>query len=182
MTTAGKVLRILLLATTVSAASAQQSASYRIREATFNAGGHPSNQGIPLSASWQITIDAIGDGTMSAELASGSFGLSGGLVAGWVPPGEVEGLDFISPTVLAWNPEGSAGTYNLYRGLLSEIAALGYGGCYAWRLTTTAATDGEIAPASNGYYYLVTVRNRIGEEGTKGFRSDGVERGGTICP
>ena len=182
MTTPGRVLRIVLLATAASAAGAQQSASYRIREATLNAGGHPSNQGIPTSTSWQVTLDAIGDGTTPAELASGSFGLSATFIAGFAPPGEVEGLDFVSPVILAWSAERSAGTYNLYRGLLSEIASLGYGGCKAWLLTTTAATDGEVAPASNGFFYLVTVRNRVGEEGTKGFRSDGIERGGTVCP
>ena len=182
MTTPGKGLLIVLLATAASAASAQQSASYRIREATLNSGGHPSNQGIPVSASWHVTLDAIGDGTTSGELASGSLGLSAAFTAGFAPPGEVQGLDFVSPVILAWSAERSAGTYNLYRGLLSEIASLSYGACKAWRLTTTAATDGEAAPASNGFFYLVTVQNRVGEEGTKGFRSDGTERDGTICP
>ena len=180
MNLAGKVLVAVLLSS--AAAAAQQSASYRIEQSTLNSGGHPSNEGILTSAAWRITLDAIGDGPRRAELGSASFGSSSSWIAGLAPPGEVTGLEFLDDVTLAWGPERSAGSYNLYRGLLGNIGGLLYGGCVGQNLTATSTTDADAVPASNGFFYLVTVENRVGEEGTKGFRSDGIERGGTICP
>jgi hypothetical protein len=34
----------------------------------------------------------------------------------------------------------------------------------------------------DGFFYLVTVENRLSEEGTKGFDSGGGERTGSACP
>jgi len=62
----------------------------------------------------------------------------------------------------------------------------GYGTCEQQDLKTTTATDSSIPTAGNTLFYLVTVKNRLQEEGTKGSRSDGTERLGAtdlpVCP
>jgi len=49
-------------------------------------------------------------------------------------------------------------------------------------LPANSTTDGGPVSVGDGFFYLVTVVNRLGEEGGKGFRSDGTERLGTVCP
>jgi hypothetical protein len=44
------------------------------------------------------------------------------------------------------------------------------------------ATDPASPPPDSIYFYLVTAENRLGEEGTKGYSSSGVERHGSDCP
>ena len=63
--------RFFLLATILlsGAALAQQSASFRLTEHTFNAGGHPSNGTVPSSAGYRITLDAIGTAVGTASLS-----------------------------------------------------------------------------------------------------------------
>ena len=80
MTTSAAVLFAILLARGTAAAQ-QQNASYRIDESTVNAGGHPSDSGILLSASRWITLDAIGDGVVEPVMLSPHFGVSAGLVS-----------------------------------------------------------------------------------------------------
>ena len=66
---------------------------------------------------------------------------------------------------------------------MSNLTGLGYGQCEQQDLTTTSATDSAAVPLGDGYFYLVTARNRLSEEGTKGFRSDLMtERLGATCP
>ena len=115
-----------------------------------------------------------------------------GFAASYPPPGEVGGscsgggatcLTFPDSETLVWPAERSAGTYNLYRGLLSAIVGSGFGECSQVSLTTTTTTDTEAVPSQDGFYYLVTVVNGLGEEGTKGNRSDGGDRlNATPCP
>ncbi len=172
----------IVLALGWSAALAQQSASFRLAEQVLNAGGHPAGGLSPSSSSFRITLESIGGGLHDGALSSGSFVLEGGFPAPYPPPGEVQGFDLPAETSLIWNAERSAGDYNVYRGALTVLPALAYGSCYLQDVTATGATEGGVPPVGTGWFYLVTVENRLGEEGTKGFRSSGAERNGSVCP
>ncbi len=170
----------LLLAAT--AVLAQESATYKLTEHVFNAGGHPSGASNPVSASYQITMGSIGDGLSARGLSSASYHTDAGFVMTYPPPGETTGLRFISKTGLAWDAEPSAGSYNLYRDLLSNLTGLGFGQCQQQGLASTTTNDAEAVPAGDGFFYLMTVENRVAEEGTKGAQSSGAERQGAACP
>ncbi len=173
---------VLVLALQATPARAQQSASFRLAEQVFNAGGHPAAGVSPSSSSFRISRHSIGEGLNDGALASGSFVLDGGFLAPYPPPGEVAGFDLPAPTSLVWNPERSAGDYNVYRGTLSTLPSLSYGSCYLQDVTATGATEGAVPPTGSAWFYLVTVENRLEEEGTKGYRSSGAERTGSSCP
>jgi hypothetical protein len=50
-------------------------------------------------------------------------------------------------------------------------------------ILTETTTDPDVPSVTTGYFYLVTADNRLDEEGTKGFRSNGTERGNPApCP
>jgi hypothetical protein len=98
------------------------------------------------------------------------------------PPGEVTGLQFTDATTLAWSPEHSAGSYNVYRDALTALTGGGYGTCWEQETPAATVTDADPVPAGNGFFYLVTAENRLGEEGTKGRDSDDALRGGDACP
>ena len=162
---------------------AQTSASFKLEEHTFNAGGNPDQGVILTSASFRISLDAIGDAVAATGLSSASFQLDGGFPAGYPPPGEVLNLRLLADAeTLEWDAEGSIGSYNLYRDLLSSLTDLGYGGCEQESLTDETTTDTEAVPSGDGYFYLVTAENKLTEEGTKGFHSDATERTGVACP
>jgi len=161
---------------------AQQSPSYVVESATINAGGHPT-QGVEMSSgNFRVRLDAIGDAVPASDIASVSFRSGAGFVGRYLPAGEVGGLFFVDEQTLNWNAERSAGSYNLYRGTLSQLTGLQFGSCTQQSLAGLSATDTDAVPASDGYAYLVTVRNRLNEEGTKGFQSDSSERLGEVCP
>jgi hypothetical protein len=162
----------------------QESPSYRLTEHSFNAGGRPNDGGTASSASFLLSLDALGQETVGRPLGSASYRMEGGFVSAYPPPGEATGLLFLDADTLAWDPEPSAGHYNLYRDLLSSLAGLGYGQCEEHGLTTTTTTDTDIpSPAGEGYFYLVTAANRLREEGTKGWDSDLGERPNpNACP
>lgn len=159
---------------------AQQSASYRLEEFTLNSGGHPAGGVILSSGSYRVTLDAIGDAVVARGLVGASYEMDVSLATAYRPPGEVTGLSFVDAQTLRWSAEPSAGTYNLYRGSQDSLPALAYGSCERQGLVATTATDAEV-PAG-AFFYLVTVENRIAEEGTKGFRTGDIERTGTVCP
>jgi hypothetical protein len=92
----------------------------------------------------------------------------------------VEGLLFTSRDVMEWAPHPSAGAYNLYRNKLSYLTD--YGPCYQQAIAAPTATDPEPPTSRVGFYYLVTVENRLAEEGGKGTDSAGTARGGDTCP
>lgn len=176
------VFLVLLAVSTV--AIAQSSASYELSEHTLNSGG-ASGGSSPASAGFQVSLAAIGELATEpavAEASSPSFSVSGGFTPAYPAPGEVLGLLFDDATTLSWNTEHSAGTYNLYRDSLGSLAGLGYGMCEQPGLTSATATDSDTPAAGDGYFYLVTVTNRLREEGTKGFDADGAERAGNVCP
>lgn len=170
-----KGLRLLFAPVLVlaSAASGQTSASYQIEQGTFNNGGNPAP--VLTSGSYQMTLDCIGDGLTRTGLASASYGMDAGLPPDYRPPGEVLNLRFPAKTVLAWNPEMSVGSYNLYRGTLAALPG-GYGAKVQTGLTAATATDTATPGAGECLIYLVTASNRLSEEGTKGTTSSGSSR------
>ena len=164
-------------------AFAQQSASFKLEEHTFNAGGHPSDGVVLASASYKITLDAIGDSVAGRILASASYHMDGSFVMGYPPPGEVHGLYLTDSQTLVWQPEKSIGVYNLYRGLVDDLDGTVYGFCEEPDIALHTTTDSDPVPVGNGYFYLVTAENRLDEEGTLGTRSTGAERPNTgACP
>ena len=173
-----KALVVLLAGAT--AALAQSSASYRMEETVFNGGGHPSQGTVLASASYQIRVDSLGEGIAGPPLSAPSYRIDSGFGSAYLPPGEVRGLRFESNDTLAWDPERSAGTYNLYRDLLNVVS--NYGGCHQQGITGASVTDSDVSATGQGFYYMVTVENRIQVEGAKGTDSVGAARGGTVCP
>ena len=178
-------LRIILAGLVLSGtALAQTSTSFTLEEHTFNSGGTPS-QGVDLtSTSFTITLASIGDGVVATGLASSSFGMEVGFDAAYPPPGEVAAtcavgqpcLVFTDSETLTWPAERSAGVYNLYRDDTSD----GFGSCEEQDIAGTTTTD--TATPTAAFFYLVTVENRLAEEGTKGFQSNATERLGAVCP
>ena len=182
------VAGLLLLA--LGTASAQQSTSFTLEEHVLNAGGTPSQGTEVVSASFRMTVSSIGDTVSAAGLGSTSFQLDSGFAVAYPPPGEVAAmcggagacLAFTDLQTLIWPTERSAGAYNLYR----DDTGGGYGTCEQQDLGATTATDLSAPSTGNAFYYLVTVENRLAEEGTKGFQSVGNERLGATdllaCP
>jgi hypothetical protein len=156
-------------------AQAQQSSSYTLRESLFNAGGNPTGGVHASSASYHLTIDALGEGLLGPAPGSASFRVDGGFARTYRPPSEVMGLSFAGKTTLTWTADPAAGAYELYRGLVSTLPGP-YGSCIHNAIAGLSASDLASPPGGASYFYLVTVRNRLREEGTKGHRSSGAER------
>jgi len=158
-------------------AAAQDSTSYKITDSAVNAGGHPAGGIVLTSASYRVTLDAIGE-TVAGHLLSGaSHGMEDGFVPGYRPPTEVQGLRLTDSQTLLWDAERSVGAYNLYRDLISNLAGFGYGLCQEGGITALTTTDSATPPPDGGYFYVVTAANRLDEEGPKGFSSTGGQRG-----
>ncbi|MBZ5639506.1 MAG: hypothetical protein LAO51_12235 [Acidobacteriia bacterium] len=182
-TAARPIAGLLVVLATSGVAIAQTSANYKLTEFTFNNGGDPRNGSYAASANYRIRLDAIGDAVASAGLSSASHHMGGGFVSDYPPPGEVEGHLFLNRTTLTWSPEKSVGSYDVYRALISSLSGLAYGTCLQNGLTTESATDAATPSAGNGYFYLITARNLLGEIGTKGYASSGIERANAApCP
>lgn len=156
-------------------ALSQQSASFDLGERTLNAGGNPQDGAILTSASYRISLDAIGDPVAIVGLSSSSYQIDAGLVVAYPPPGEVLDLRFTSNTTLVWTPERSVGGYGVYRGLVSSLPG-GYGTCLQSNLPSAQATDTATPPPGQAYFYIVTAENRLDAEGTKGHATGGIER------
>jgi hypothetical protein len=154
-------------------ALAQSSPSYQLTESAINCGGDPQNGAVLTSASFAVTLDAIGDAVAGGPLAGASYSSDVGLPPSLRPPGEVLNLRFSSTTTLTWAPESSVGSYRLYRGLLSALPA-SYGACQSpGGLAVEEATDAATPSPGQCFIYLVSARNRIEEEGTLGTTSAG---------
>jgi hypothetical protein len=175
-----RVLRsiaVLAMLQYVNATSfAQQSASFRIRESHINEGGNPIGGVTLASASYRVRLDAVGDSVARAGLAAASYKLDAGFVAGYPPPGEALALRFTGPQELSWDAERSVGAYDVYRDAMTALAGGATGACFQPDVSAENSSDASIPLNGEGFFYLVTARNRLGEEGTKGFRSGGVER------
>ena len=154
-------------------ALAQTSTNYQLTESVFNAGGNPTP--VLTSTSYSMTLDAVGDSVSGATLSSASYNTSTGFPAAYPPPGEVATVRFTDPTTLTWTPEGSTGTYNLYRGSVTDLPG-SYGACKVpANIVGETTTDTDIPSSGQCYFYLVTAENRLAEEGTKGYNSSGGE-------
>jgi hypothetical protein len=172
---------LLAVAVSIGLLPAQTSSSYKMTEATFDAGGDPANGAFAASASFRIRLDAIGGAVAGLRVAGPTRHLSAGLPADNAPPGEVLNVHWTDPQSLAWSPEKSVGTYNLYRGSVGTFS--GFGSCLLSDLTTESASDTAVPAAMNAFFYLVTADNRLGEEGTKGSTSSGALRSNPVpCP
>lgn len=166
----------------VTAVAAQTSTSYDVEEHVLNAGGAPAEGVEPSSPSFRVTLASIGEAVAGIGSTGPSFAIDSSFAAAYPPPGEVSELSFADRITLAWAPEWSTGTYNLYRGQITGLAGLGYGSCIQQGIATETTTDDKPAPTGDGFFYLVTAANRLDEEGTKGLQSDGTERAGDVCP
>ena len=177
------MLAVLIATFAVPTSLGQTSASYSLEEATLNAGGRPQNSSSPSSASYGISAEAIGDFVVSRGLSSASYVSDASFLVAYPSPREVLGLDIAADKqTVTWQPEPSVGRYNVYRGALTGISGLTYGDCLQQDLATETTSDTDLPPLADGFYYIVTAENRLHEEGTKGDRSDGIERQGTACP
>ena len=164
-----------LAAAMASSVRAQSSTNYQLTQGVINCGGDPQNGTVLASTSYQVTLDAIGDTVAGGPLSSSSYTTDVGLPPSLKPPGEVLDLRFIDKATLSWEPEHSVGTYSVYRGAVSVLPG-GYGACQASGLTTEQATDTDLPASGQCFFYLVTARNFISEEGTKGSTSAGDPR------
>ena len=176
------------------AALAQSSTNFQLEQPTLNQGGHPLDGVVMSSTHHTISLDSIGEAVTSPSMASASFRMEAGLVADYLPAGEVATscgtggpclrLARGAPAAtaqLSWPAEPNAATYDLYRDVIGSLPGLGFGTCSQLGLTDETATDTTV-PGSPGFFYLVTAVNRLGEHGTKGYRSNLAERLGSTCP
>ena len=170
---------VLLLAFPVFA---QESASYKLDDHTLNAGGKPADGVVLSSTTYKITFDAIGDAAVGADLSGTGYRMDGSFLPCFPPPGEVVGLRFTDAQTLTWQPEKSVGVYNLYRGLVNGLDGTLYGSCEKSNIDTNTTTDGDPVPEGDGHYYLVTAKNRLGEEGTLGQSSEEERFPASACP
>lgn len=165
-----------------SLAHAQTSASYQLTESVVNSGGDPRDGSRASSASFHLTLDAIGEAVSGGAPSSASFRVGAGFVGDYPPPGEVGSVVFSDKATLSWSPEPSVGTYAVYRDGLASLPG-GFGSCFASGSSSEEAVDPGMPASGQGWYYVVTARNRLGEEGTKGFETTGAERGNAApCP
>jgi hypothetical protein len=166
-------------------ALAQESSHYKLESAVFNAGGRPVDGVVAQSASFLLTMDAIGDAALESGLTGPDFVLDSGLAGSYRPPREVTNLHFADPTTLLWDSDSSVGSYALYQGTVGKPFNPGYGTCAQPPpvLTASTATVTSVPAAGKASFYLVTARNRLSEESTKGFTSAGAQRANpTPCP
>jgi len=177
---AGVILAVLIVV--CSPAIAQQSTSYHVTDHVINEGGAPRQGAAPASASYNVTPGSLGGGISGLGMHSASFHVDAGFSSAYPAPGEVSGLHFSDLTTLRWNPQSCAGVYDVYRDLLTQIGGGGYGDCWRPNLTQALTSDGARPAAGSGYFYLVTVENRLGQEGAKGTDSAGSTRHGSACP
>ena len=175
-------LIILVAVSAVAPVWAQTSASYKLTESSINSSGNPKNGVILVSPHFQIRLDSVGEPLVGTGPASASFHVDGGYVGSYAPPTEVTDLRLNAPTSLEWGPGASAMTYQVYRGALASLPGT-FGTCFVGNLAAPTTTDASTPAPGQAYFYLVTGRNRLSEEGPKGYRSSGVlEPNPLPCP
>jgi hypothetical protein len=161
---------------------AQESAGFKLTEHVFNGGGHPHRGVVMSSPGFRVSLDSIGESVLSHTIGSGSFRANGGFAPAYLPPREIVGLRFTDGETLQWDAQAAAAGYNLYRGSLGNLTGLELGTCEEQDLVAATVTDPDLPSGGDGFFYLATAMNRLGEKGTRGFQSDGSERDGTACP
>lgn len=99
----------------------------------------------------------------------------------------------LRPEIRAWMPSGmidagdsgslsGSDTFDVQRGLVSELPARGYGACWQTMLAATTVSDAELPGMGASWFYLVGGRNSAGL-GTLGWDSRATERTSpTRCP
>ena len=179
-------LMILSVLAAITPLAAQSSAHYRLTDSSLNASGDPKD-GITLaSANFRIKLDSVGEPLVGMGPASASFHVDGGYAGSYPPPLEVKDLRLsqdVLVTTLEWDPEPSATTYQVYRGGLSGLSGGSFGTCFATNLELTSFPDGLPILPGQAFFYLVTGRNRLREEGPKGYGSSGaLEPNPSPCP
>jgi len=179
--------RILTAVATILSAclpvSAQTSTGYKLNEHALNAGGHPAQAVVAVSARFRITLDSIGGPVVGRGIAGASFHLDSGFDTAYAPPGEVRGLEFLADgQTLSWLAEPNSTAYDVYASPLATLPG-DYGGCAQSRVTGSSWIDPSATAPGDGRFYLVTGENRLWEEGTKGWASGGTARGNaSSCP
>lgn len=152
----------------------QESPNYKNNEYAFNNGSNPAPE--IVSTNFKITLSSIGDGIFPPWALSSNYYISSGFTVSYPPPSEVLNLRFTSKTEMIWDPEWSVGTYNVYRGITYDLPSGDYGNCVAYNLTSTSYSDTEIPISGHCFFYIITAVNKIKEEGTMGYKSDGTKR------
>lgn len=176
------LLVLVIVISAVTSAPAQTSAGYKLTEYSFNNGGDPLKGSFSASSSYRVRLDAIGSAAVHLGLSSSAYRLDGGFVAAFPPPGEVLNQRWTSDSTMVWDAEKSVGSYDIYRDLLSSLPGT-FGICFQSGITTETASDPATPHPGDGWFYLVTARNSLTEEGTKGFLSNGMERSNLLpCP
>lgn len=162
---------------------AQSSASFQLEEHALNAGGRPAQAIVASSASFRITLDSIGGPMAGRGYAGGAFRLDSGFDSAYAPPGEVRGLTFLGDhQTLTWQAERASTSYDVYSAPLSDLPG-SFGGCAQSDVPGTSWSDPSVPPSGIGSFYLVTGKNRLREEGTKGATSAGAPRANPApCP
>lgn len=156
-------------------AVAQQSAHYRLVESSLNGGGHPADGVALASPTFRMRVDVVGQGLVAIGASSPSLRADQGFAAAYPMPREATDLRLDDRQTLRWDPERSAGTYNLYRDRLSSLGSLAPA-CRAARIAAPEFLDVDAPPPLDGFFYLVTAENRLGDEGTPGSDGQGVPR------
>ena len=127
------------------------------------------------SASYRAEIDTLGGSHVAPRLVGSLFSMDVTLAHAFPPPGEVRGVGFSDTETIFWSAERSVGSYRLYRGS-AEFLPFETGRCLYGALPVATATD-ELIPEEGGlYFYLVTARNLLEEEGRVGFDGAGDPR------
>ncbi len=173
---------LILIVLSATWVTAQQSPTYKLEEHAFNSGGEPGGDNQMISKSFKITLASIAEPASAIYLSSAGFRMDVGFDPIFPAPGEVAGLGFTNKTDMTWSVEHSAGTYNLYRQVLSSFVTGTALDCLQKGYVTPSAQDLDPAPTADGFAYLVTVRNRLREEGTTGQASTGLPRATVPCP
>jgi hypothetical protein len=164
-------------------ALAQTSASHKLTEWVLNTGGDPRDGTFASSSHYHVTLGSIGEPAVGAALSSPSHHADAGFLDAYPPPAEVTGFGIAADkSTWTWSPEKSVGSYDLYRDFIGTLPG-GYGACLGSSITDDAWQDTATPPFGQGWFYLVTARNRLGEIGTKGYDSSGAERSNASpCP
>jgi hypothetical protein len=169
----------LFVATTVACLCgvvlAQTSPSYRLENGSLHTGAQTSVSTGLASESYRMRLQTVGQALTGQAIHGSTFAMDVGFVQGYPPPGEVVRLVALDRSTVTWHPERSVGAYRLYRGELGQLPA-GYGECRLPELFDEHAQLDEEPAAGQGFFYLVTARNSLHEEGTKGYDSAGARR------
>ena len=175
---------IFLLALALSSgALAQQSPSFKLEEHALNAGGHPQDGTVLTSASFRLTLGAIGEIVTAVDPSSASFSLTAGFTGSYPPSAEVANVRFTNATTLVWDAERSVGVYNLYQGSVTNPFDPNYGLCQAAGIPVETVSVSSVPPRGRALFILVTAENRLAEEGPKGSDSAGSPRDNSNpCP